>query len=139
MERQIQTFSWLYSLHEASPVQTINGLEDIAQDADTQRLGWSQQAQLRQLVLTLTNPEIDRASLPIPQPPKLEEESIYGIGALSDGLIPALINREKILVEFLTPFIIHEGTIEQEMIKRIEDLVSFLHLSKSTAFRIPRH
>ncbi|KUJ09145.1 uncharacterized protein LY89DRAFT_676507 [Mollisia scopiformis] len=117
LERRIQTFSWLYSVDGASPAQSIDRLDKIAKDSHAQRLGWSRPAELRQLVLGLRNPNIDRTSLPIPQALEIDGACISGLGTLRDGDLSGMMDRRKVLVEFLPSFQM-SGDTSQEATKK---------------------
>lgn len=136
LERKVQTYCWIFSLKDASPDETINRLSHIAEDIDAQRLQWIEAAKLRQMVLSFSNPALDRSILPIPDSLILERASISGVKTLYDGLVTGTVNREKVVVEMVK----HETrSLEIEVMKmRIEQLVALLHLPKTPAFRIPK-
>lgn len=138
LERSVKNFSWLRSLDGASPARSVARLSRIIEDVHAQKLGWIEPAQLRQLVLAIVNPEIDRASLPMPQSLSLDDNPISGVDHLSDGLVSGMIGRDKVLVEFLPYVKSRIASTEVAMVKRVEQLVALLHLSKHPSFRIPR-
>ncbi|RFU26918.1 hypothetical protein B7463_g9417, partial [Scytalidium lignicola] len=139
LERRLRALTWIRTLSMSSLKTSIDCLNTVANDPEAQRLGWKTPAQLRQLVLAVANPQIDRSLLPIPTSLRLPDSCVSGISNASDGGLVGLnkIDRSRVFVEFLPYDRSQVHKDEGVVVRRVEQLTALLHLPKESTFRLP--
>ncbi|PMD37986.1 hypothetical protein L207DRAFT_513936 [Hyaloscypha variabilis F] len=139
LERRLRAITWIRALSMPSLERSIDNLSTVANDPEAERLGWKTPALLRQLVLAVGNPQLDRSLLSIPSSLKLLDDCVSGIGNASEGIATGLnkIDRTRVFVEFL-PYNRSPVRNDEDMVlRRVEQLTALLHLPKDSAFRLP--
>ena len=139
LERRLRALAWICSMSISAPEGSISRLNNIARDTEAHQLGWTTPALLRQLVLAVANPQIDRTMLPIPPSLRLPNDCISGVNNLSEGVVIGLnkVDRKRVLVEFLSYERFSIRSDEDAIMKRVEQLTALLFLPKDSAFCLP--
>ena len=142
LERTLKTFQWIRAADAPSPTTAITRLGQIATDGDAARLGWEQDAQLKQLVLAMTNPGV-QTTLPIPTDLDITENpiTILSPNPHAEGLLrgykPCEDGRKIVLVEFRKyPPPVQGQSLDNAVQLRVEQLTALLVLAKDPAFRL---
>jgi len=146
LERTIRNATWLQTLQTATAEETMIRLDAIATDPNGVRLDLVTPARLRQMVIIVGNPSIDKKSLTIPDL-RMPSDCINVPPNLSSrqGVISALYRKPAsskpvpVLIEFL-PFTRSGNTganPHQYAKRRIDQLTALLHIPKKPEFRLP--
>jgi len=143
LERTLKTFQWIRAAEAPSPTTTITRLSQIATDDDAAGLGWEQDAQLKQLVLAMMNPSVDRDTLPIPADLDMGKNSITILSPnpRAEGLLQGYALRQNgrrhVHLEFRKyPPPIQGRSLDNAVQLRVEQLTALLVLAKDPTFRL---
>jgi len=138
LERTLRTFQWIRAADAPSPTTTITRLSQIATDGDAAGLGWKQDAQLKKLVLAMTNLGVDRHTLPIPPALDMGKNSVTVLtpNPRAEGLLQGYVLREdrsrrNVLLEFRKYSPPVQGrSLDDAVQLRVEQLTALLMLAK---------